>query len=65
MLQMRPYYGDTHVLMEDHMQHLLQQIESCLASDTADITAAKRLMLVLIKFVAWLQGAGRNNVCLA
>ena len=51
MLQMRPYYEDTHVLMQDHLQHLLQQIESWLASDTADITAAKRLMLVLIKLL--------------
>ena len=51
MLQMRPYYEDTHVLMEDHLQHLLQQIESWLASDTADITTAKRLMLVLIKLL--------------
>ncbi|KAI0242934.1 hypothetical protein LSAT2_010336 [Lamellibrachia satsuma] len=48
---MRPYYEDMHVLMQDHLQHLLQQIESWLASDTADITAAKRLMLVLIKLL--------------
>ena len=51
MLQMRPYYEDTHVLMEDHLRHLLQQIESWLASDTADITAAKCFMLVLIKLL--------------
>ena len=48
---MRPYYENTLVLMEDHLQHLLTSIETWLASDTTDIIAAKRHLLVVIKLL--------------
>ena len=48
---MKPYYEHTHVPMEDHLQHLLTQIETWLASDNVDINAAKWLMMVVIKLL--------------
>ena len=39
------------MLMKDYLQHLLTSIETWLASDTVDIIAAKRLMLVVIKLL--------------
>ncbi len=48
---MQPYYENTNILMEDHLQELLKHIEDWLTSDSTDITAVKHLMLVVIKLL--------------
>ncbi|KAK2146690.1 hypothetical protein LSH36_589g02093 [Paralvinella palmiformis] len=50
-LTMRLYNENTNVLMEDHLQHLLTNIETWLESDTIDIIVAKHLMLVVFKLL--------------